>query len=271
VPNSRSNFRYFRWMVLNRPRLLAQVVTRHVPFFYQVLRRVARSGHSDEPLRQAHEAELDRMVLEHPLGEKLRQIDALKEAHGSASILASEISRRALKAAGYFLFGGFLVAGLWLSALHALSTTQAGFGWKAVLFLALSFLFVVSSAAALTYLLLRPASREYDLAPHRAAQRIAGLVGVPLVAFGHTHDEVIARIDAGRERGWYFNTGTWIAVFAYDALLPRERVQYTFLRIRGMTGELLQWSPGRGDAVPVVLLEDDSGEEPARPSEARAS
>src|SRR5690606_38034862 len=35
VPTSRSNFRYFRWLVLNRPRLLANIFTRHVPFFLQ--------------------------------------------------------------------------------------------------------------------------------------------------------------------------------------------------------------------------------------------
>ncbi|HKE13746.1 MAG TPA: hypothetical protein VKB80_02690, partial [Kofleriaceae bacterium] len=80
---------------------------------------------------------------------------------------------------------------------------------------------------------------------------------VPIVTFGHTHDEVIARLEVEGAPAWYFNTGTWIAVFTADALLPRERVQYTFLRVRGHQGELLHWSPGRREATPVVLLEED--------------
>jgi hypothetical protein len=40
--------------------------------------------------------------------------------------------------------------------------------------------------------------------------------------------------------------------------LPRERVQFTFLRVRGLEAELLQWSPGRDRPMPVILLEEDS-------------
>jgi hypothetical protein len=40
-------------------------------------------------------------------------------------------------------------------------------------------------------------------------------------------------------------------------LLPRERVQFTFLRVRDSTGELLHWSPGRGEPLPVILLDED--------------
>ena len=45
-------------------------------------------------------------------------------------------------------------------------------------------------------------------------------------------------------------------MFTHDVLLPRERVQYTFLRIRDKHGELLHWHPARSQAVDVVLLDD---------------
>ena len=35
VPNSKSNFRYLRWLILNRPRLLARVLRSQVPFLLQ--------------------------------------------------------------------------------------------------------------------------------------------------------------------------------------------------------------------------------------------
>jgi hypothetical protein len=103
----------------------------------------------------------------------------------------------------------------------------------------------------------------------KAAAEIAELVDVPVVTFGHTHDEVLWKTSREQEQdSWYYNTGTWIAVFTHDVLLPRERVQFTFLRVREDQGELLHWSPGRGEPMPVVLLDEGSRFFPtaARPS-----
>jgi hypothetical protein len=80
---------------------------------------------------------------------------------------------------------------------------------------------------------------------------------VPLVTFGHSHEEVVEPLERPAGPGWYFNTGTWIAVFTHDVLVPRDRVQLTFLRVRGADAELLHFSPGRDAALPVVLLEED--------------
>jgi hypothetical protein len=81
---------------------------------------------------------------------------------------------------------------------------------------------------------------------------------------------VVAPLARPGGRAWYFNTGTWIAVFTHDVLVPRARVQFSFLRVQGDEAELLQWSPQRDRALPVILLEEDawsprSQEAPARP------
>ena len=293
VPNSRSNFRYFRWLVLNRPRLLARIVTVHLPFFFQVLRRLAKIVPSEQTLRQRHEAELGRLAATSPAGDKLYMVDQLKQVQASASIVARQILSRVIKGLAYMLLGAFLAAGLWFLGFDAISSMKAGFGFKTVLFLTLNFLFLLATVGGLAYLLLRPASVEADPKPRRAAIKLARLLEVPIVTFGHTHDEVIARIDgvgsglwplavqdldaaaaAGAQTAWYFNTGTWIAVFAADALLPRERVQYTFLRVRDYRGELLHWSPGRAEATPVILLEEDhhhQGDQSDRPADVHAN
>jgi hypothetical protein len=108
---------------------------------------------------------------------------------------------------------------------------------------------------------------------HKAATAVSDLLDAPIVTFGHTHDEVVWRLRRkDGERAWYFNTGTWVAVFTHDELLPRERVQYTFLSVREREAQLLHWSPGRGEAIPVILLEEpDRLGEPARPTDAQAS
>ncbi|HLU65217.1 MAG TPA: hypothetical protein VKZ63_03040, partial [Kofleriaceae bacterium] len=237
----------------------------------QVLRRLAKLQPSEEPLKKAHQDELQELVDRSPAGERLLVIDQLKQPRGSASLVAQEILRRSLKASGYMLLGAFLAGALWFVGFHSISTMTAGFGFKAVLFLTLNFLFLIATVAGLAYFLLRPAGADVDSRPRWAARTIARTLDVPIVTFGHTHDEVIARLETGAGTpAWYFNTGTWIAVFTADSLLPRERVQYTFLRVRGNRGELLHWSPGRKQAAPVILLEEDR-DRADRPSAAAAS
>jgi UDP-2,3-diacylglucosamine pyrophosphatase LpxH len=266
VPNSRSNLRYFRWLLINRPRMLARVARQQAPFFVQVLRRLASAVISTDELRACHQRELEGLARTSALGDRLYQIDGFKQVRG-ATLMARRIVSRAIKLAAYGLLAGLLSAGMWFVGFHAISQMEAGFGWKAALFLALNFLFLLVAIGFLAYYLLRPPGSPPDPGSRRAARQIANLLSVPLVTFGHTHDEVVANFDRDDGRPtWYFNTGTWIAVFTYDELLPRERVQYTFLRIRGTEGELLHWSPARREPAPVILLEEEHRFEPARPS-----
>ncbi len=147
---------------------------------------------------------------------------------------------------------------IWASAWRALDALIVGFGWKALLSLALYLAFGAAGLAALVAAALRVPADEPLLRPlGTAAERIAAIVDVPIVAFGHSHDETVDRIRRPSGNGWHFNTGTWIAVFSHDVLVPRERVQYTFLQVRGRDAELLQWSPGRGRPIPVILLDEE--------------
>jgi hypothetical protein len=139
----------------------------------------------------------------------------------------------------------------------AIGALEAGVGWKALLSLLLYLVFAAMAAVGLVAAALR---MPRDAPPGHlrdAAAKVAELVEVPLVVFGHTHEEVVEPLARPGGPGWYFNTGTWIAVFTHDVLVPRERVQLTFLRVRGAEAELLRYSPGRGGALPVVLLEEE--------------
>ncbi len=258
VPSSRSNLRYFRWLLLNKPRLLARVATGQLPFFFQVLRRLAKSTSNTEVLAQAHRTNMAELAAANELDEALWQIDELKHVRGNAAIVTRGVMLQIGKVVGFGLLVAVLAATLWFTGFYAINTLDSGFTLKALLFLMLNFLLLLTAFAGAGWALLRPPPAPASKPPRRAAQRIAELLAVPIVTFGHSHDELICRL-RGPERaaGWYFNTGTWIAVFTHDELLPRERVQYTFLHIRGTTGELLHWSPGREEAVPVVLLEEE--------------
>jgi len=267
VPSSRANTRYMRWMLLNRPRLLLHVGLRQAPFAWRFLRRLARTARrGTEALARNHVRELHALAADSGLGDALVAVDSLKQVHADLVATIRQMAGSALRAATLALLLTMTGTGLWLSGLMHITEMQVGFGVKEFLLLALNFAALAVLVAVAARMLVRSEPQEHW--PLRdGARRVAALTGVPLVAFGHSHDEAIWRVDPpGGGRAWYYNTGTWIAVFGHDALLPRERVQYTFLRVRGTQGELLQWSPGRGEAQPVILLDGPAAGSEASPA-----
>ena len=257
VPNSRSQFRYFRWLLINRPRLLARVATVHFPFFWQVIRRIVKTGSKATELRESHEQQLQELVETTTLGEKLRTIESYKRVGMDSAILAKQAISRALKIAAFICLAAVLATGLWTLGAQSIGSATFGVGFKALLFVGLNFGFLVLVMVTMMYFLLRPSGPGPDPWLGPTAKKIAKLIDVPLVTFGHTHDEDLRPLSLEGD-AWYYNTGTWIAVFTPDSLMPRERVQYTFLRILGTTAKLEHWSPGRSEAVPVVLIDGDS-------------
>ncbi len=252
VPSSRANFRYFRWLIINRPRLVARVARKQLPFFWHLIRRVA-SMDSTGAAREQHERTIEQLEEETGFKDGLKKIDAMKRVRPGPRV-ARELGLRFAKAVAFGIIGVAFAAGLWVTTLFAINAMEVGFGIKTLLVFVMAFLSFTGAVAILAYFFLRPAKEIVDERPGQVAEAIAELVDVPIVSFGHTHDE---RIDRIRGNGWYFNTGTWISVFTADELVPRDRVQFTFLRVRDHDAELLHWSPTRDAAVPVVLLEDE--------------
>jgi hypothetical protein len=239
--------------------MLARVGTKHFPFFWQVLRRIAATGTDTTKLRECHVKELDDLAHDSGLGEKLMAIEELKRVELSSALLAKRVIARAMKIIAYILLGAVLISALWTLGAQSIGTATVGVGFKALLFLGLNFTFLVLIMVTMLYFLLRPGGPGPDPWLRTSANTISELLDVPIVTFGHTHDEEVSALKL-RSGSWYFNTGTWIAIFTPDSLLPRERVQYTFLRVRGSEGKLLHWSPARNDAVPVVLIDGQMDE-----------
>lgn len=269
VPSTRAHMRYAKWLLGNTPHLITRVILSHMRFWPQVMRRIAQSSKKvREVYRQAHERALDELAHSETagaLGDKLRQIDALKEKGASAVEAVSTLTRQGLRVLLIIVVLAGLTFGLWFAGFHAIAQLKGGFMIKALLFMTLDFAFLVAAIFGIGWALFRT-PRESSSPLRRAAQKIVDILDVPVVSFGHTHDEVLWRLR--RPNGgpaWYYNTGTWLAVFTHDVLMPRERVQFTFLRIHEYEAELLYWSPGRGTSAPVILLDERNPEaEPRR-------
>ncbi|MBL4685077.1 MAG: metallophosphoesterase [Nannocystaceae bacterium] len=259
VPSTRANTRYLKWLLFNQPQLLLRIVKSHWRFWWQIVRRVTQyPSRQRNRLAAAHEKRLHELAEESALGDTLLEIDAMKETRADISAAINGFGRAAIKGALSLLLVGVLVLGLWFAAIHGLNQIQMGLLGKAAVFLAFGFLFLFSAFGSVLYLLLRSNATLPPQPMRRAASKLARMVDVPIVTFGHSHDEVLWRQDLADERpSWYYNTGTWIAVFTHDVLLPRERVQFTFLRVRDKSAELLHWSPGRGEPLPVILLDEE--------------
>ena len=264
VPTSKSNSRYIKWLLLNQPRLFFGVMASHLPFVMQVLRRLAKSTAAPsarDRLQSQHEATLHELARTSGLSEKLLNIDKLKEANADVLRASRGIGWQFSLGLGTFMLVALSGLGLWFVGLMAINALSAGLVLKAMLFMALNLFMLLSAAGSLTYSLLR-APRVVAAKPiQRAAQHLVDILDVPIVSFGHTHEEGVYRLKRpGGSKAWYYNTGTWIAVFTNDVLMPRERVQYTFLRVRGEEPELLHWSPGRGEPLQVILLDETTPE-----------
>lgn len=269
VPSTRAHMRYAKWLLANSPHLISRVVLSHARFWPQVIRRIA---HSQKRARAVYRAAHEKALLElaarpeaGALGDKLLAIDALKERGASVVEAISTLTRQALRVLLVVIMLAGLVFGLWFAGFHAIAQLKGGFMAKAMLFMVLDFGFLVAAILGLGWGLFRT-PRESSSPLRRAAQKIVDILDVPVVSFGHTHDEVLWRLRRpSGGRAWYYNTGTWLAVFTHDVLVPRERVQFTFLRVRDYDAELLYWSPGRGSAAPVILLDERNPEaEPRR-------
>ncbi len=257
VPDARANFRYLRWFLLNEPRTLARVLVSHLPFAAQVLRRLTRPTDAARvQLEHAHQSALERIARSTGMDEQLYAIDRLKAVHGDALLAVRALRKQLAKTALIVGLAGVAGFTLWYLGFSAIHELQAGFGLRALLFLSLNVLMLAGVAGTLLWRLLRGTPTWKGKPLGRAAAEIARLLDVPLVTFGHTHVEHVARLGRPGGEAWYYNTGTWIAVFRHDELVPRERVQYTFLRVRGDRGELLHWSPGRGRPLPVIMVDD---------------
>jgi len=269
VPSSRANYRYFRWLLANEPRLLLRIVFSQARFVAQLLRRLARlpSAAWADQAERAHQAELAALGERSGLGEAVRAVDALKAAGANVVQAATGLFRQGAKLAAGAAGVAVGALAVFTASSAAIGALEAGVGWKALLSLLVYLALGTLAAVGLVAAALRMPRDRPPRHLRAAAEQIAALTGAPLVVFGHTHEEVVEPLaPPGAPLGtgaWYYNTGTWIAVFTHDVLVPRERVQLTFLRIRGAEAELLHYSPGRDAALPVVLLEEDLDEPPS--------
>lgn len=95
------------------------------------------------------------------------------------------------------------------------------------------------------------------------AADIASALEVKVVAFGHTHREDALRLPDDR---WYYNTGTWITVYAEADNLFRLPRQFTFLLVEKGEGRLLHWDEATRSARRSIVVDPEAAHAPPEPT-----
>ncbi|MCA9687875.1 MAG: hypothetical protein KC457_37300, partial [Myxococcales bacterium] len=125
VPSTRAHMRYAKWLLSNTPHLLSRVVLSHARFWPQVIRRIAANQkQARAAYREAHEKTLDELAASPTagaLGDRLRDIDALKERGASVIEAISTLTRQGLWIVLSIVALAGLVFGLWFAGFHAIA------------------------------------------------------------------------------------------------------------------------------------------------------
>ncbi len=202
---------YFRWLgeqgMDNTLRIfkLSFGLAAHIMAYARVTRAA-----EDEALAQVHRERLDALAEELGMApEVVRELDALRYSP------ITESFGRTAQTVG---IDRQVLAAVWLGLSFFVLAIPFSWGWTLMLLGAIALGAALSRAAW-------PMVRDRYLGGHvstavepkvdKAAARIAALLGVRYVFFGHTHKPKKVKV---AEAGWYLNSGSWLA--------PRQRERH---------------------------------------------
>ncbi len=238
------------------------VVKNYFPYFFRTLQKVkTRRGRKHREIREKN-LQLIRKVGEE-YGEKkaTEKIAKLQEApayENKIDFLMTILQRPAKKFAAA-VGGLILLSFLW----NILSEWILGAGQNLVLKTTLSVIFdygFIVVGLVWLFLVLRPTKKGVsyrEVEPdelRKKATRIAEMMDVRYVTFGHSHVEDAWKVP-GRD-SWYFNTGTWTPFIDEDKHIIRPEVHFPVLLVEDGLARLTRWNDQVGEVEELPILED---------------
>ncbi len=238
------------------------VVKTYLPYFFRALRDVkTRAGPQHEEIARKNERLIRNTGEEYGEPRAVREIAALQEAPAYENklefllMLLEKPAKRFATALGGLLllsfFWNFLSDWIPRSGLNVVLRS----GFSLILdygFILLGFVWLLAvfrpTKASLSH-------READPETLREkAARIASLLRVRYVVFGHSHVEDIWRVP-GRE-AWYVNTGTWTPLIEEEERTLRPEVHFPVLLVEEGKARLMRWNSDAGELEDLPVLED---------------
>ncbi len=238
------------------------VVSNYFPYFFRTLKKVkTRRGPRHREIQEKNLRLIRQVGEEYGKEGAVEKIAKLQEApayENKLDFLMTILKRPAKKFAAA-VGGLILLSFCW----NILSEWILGTGRNLVLKTTLSVIFdygFIVIGLVWLFLVLRPTKagvsyREAEPGVLRQkAARIAEMLDVKYVTFGHSHVEDIWKVP--NRDTWYFNTGTWTPFIDEDKQVIRPEVHFPVLLVRGDSAKLMRWNNEAGELEELPILED---------------
>lgn len=239
------------------------VTRNYFPYFFRTLKKVqTRQGPRHREIQEKNLQLVQKVGEEYRESKAIEQIAKLQEAPAYENKLdfLMTMLKRPVKKFAAAVGGLILLSFFW----NILSDRILGAGLnlftKTTLSLIFDYGFIVVGLIWL-FLILRPtkegtAYREAEPRMMRQkAARIADLLDVRYVTFGHSHVEDIWKVP-GRD-SWYFNTGTWTPFLDDEHRVIRPAVHFPVLLVEDGRARMRRWNDEVGELEDLPVLEDD--------------
>jgi UDP-2,3-diacylglucosamine pyrophosphatase LpxH len=239
------------------------VVRNYFPYFFRTLQKVqTRRGRRHREIREKNLQLIRKVGEEYGDKKTIEKIAKLQEApayENKVDFLTTMLKRPAKKFAAA-VGGLILLSFFW----NILTEWILGAGQNLVMKTTLSVIFdygFIVVGLVWLFLILRPTKegvsyREVEPRELRKkAARIAEMLDVRYVTFGHSHVEDAWKVP-GRD-SWYFNTGTWTPFIDEDKHVIRPEVHFPVFLVEDGLARLARWNNEVGELEELPILEDE--------------
>jgi len=237
------------------------IVRSYFPYFFRTLGKIqVRQGRRYREMREQNDRLVEEIGQEWGHKKAARRIASLQAPPFQSKLeFFTHVLQRPLKKMAVATGGLFLFSYLWsLLSGWAMSSIPNLF-YRTTTSLILNYGFILLGLILLM-VVLRPAKtgtayREADPKKLREqAARIAHMLRVKYIVFGHSHIEDVWRIP-GRD-SWYFNTGTWAPMIDEEIRTLRPDVHFPAVVVEGEQARILRWNDSTGELEDLPVLED---------------
>ena len=231
----------------------------HFPYFFKAIREArVFEEQGMAPVKAEHDRLMDALAKSSGVGDKVHEIHALATPPvGTTKYnLLKEMLRPVVRGGLTFLGIALLSLLSWFWLFTVIGNAAFVEYARASMLAILAVVTVVSLFFVFSFVNRALHRRTNPAVAHafEQAERIAVMLGVKHVSFGHTHTADLRQFR--RTSGSYANTGTWIPhPGPWDSFKPKAR-QFTFATIRGDVMKLHRWHDSGGMWEPVTLLEE---------------
>jgi len=261
APNYRHSTSYFYSLWRRRFYETWNLVSSYFPYFFRTLGKLqVHRGPRFKKMREHNLRLLNKVGEEYGREKEVSKIAKLhlppyESKVEFINLLVESPLKKFFVATGGILLFSFL----WSLVSGWILSSHTNLFFRTTFSLLIDFSFILLGLLLLVFTL-RPSktgTRSQEAEPktlRKKAARIAEILDVKYITFGHTHMEDVWKVP-GRDT-WYFNTGTWIPLIDDELRTLRPDRHYPVMILEGDKATLRRWNEATGELEELPLLED---------------